>query len=377
MKGLYPSGKEAAGGAAIARVAIAAGGTGGHVFPALAVADELARRGVEVHFLGTSAGVEARAVPAAGYNLELLEMRGLRGSGWRRWAALPWALAKSVTAAMGILRRLRPGAVLAMGGYAAAPTGLAARLQGRSLVLHEQNAVPGLTIRLLRRLARRTLTGFPEAAEQLGARAEWVGTPVRRGLLDVDAPAGRYAERTGPLRVLVFGGSQGAQFLNREVPGCLAALAAERPVTVWHQAGRTEGATVERAYAEAGVEADVTPFIDDMAAAYAWCDLVFCRAGAATVAELAAVGVPSVLVPFPHAVDDHQRRNAEALVHRDAAVCLTQQEWSTEAVLGLLRGRLGERAELARMAEAAREFARPDAARIVADHCLEGGENAG
>ncbi|KPV39755.1 hypothetical protein AN478_10080 [Thiohalorhabdus denitrificans] len=359
------------------RVVIAAGGTGGHVFPALAVADELSRRGVEVHFVGTGAGVEARAVPAAGYPLHRLEMRGLRGSGWRRWAALPWALGRAVAAAGRTLLRLRPAAVLAMGGYVAAPAGLGAWVTRRPLVLHEQNAVPGLAIRLLRRLATRILTGFPEAAERLGPRARWVGTPVRTELLGLEEPARRYAERGGPLRVLVFGGSQGARFLNREVPPCLAGLAEERPVTVWHQAGRDEGEAVERAYADAGLEATVTPFIEDMAAAYAWCDLVFCRAGAATVAELEAAGVPAVLVPFPHAVDDHQRKNAEALVDRGAAVCLTQEEWEGREVIGLLRNRLADREALAAMGEAARGLARPEAAKAVADSCLEGREHAG
>jgi UDP-N-acetylglucosamine--N-acetylmuramyl-(pentapeptide) pyrophosphoryl-undecaprenol N-acetylglucosamine transferase len=358
------------------RVAIAAGGTGGHVFPALAVAEELRRRGVEVHFLGTRHGLEGRAVPAAGFPLAELEMRGLRGGGWRRWVGLPWALTRAVWTAGRALVRLRPAAVLGMGGYVAAPAGVAARLTGRPLVLHEQNAVPGLTIRLLARVARRILTGFPEAARALGDRAEWAGTPVRSALLGLPAPGERYAEREGPLRVLVFGGSQGARFLNEEIPALLARLAATgRGLQIWHQAGEREAETVRRAYAEAGLAAEVTPFIDDMAAAYQWCDLVFCRSGAGTVAELAAVGVPAVLVPFPHAVDDHQRRNAEALVERDAALCLDQSDWDADQVLHWLETEAGDRHRLTRMAEAAREFARPDAAARVAEACLEGGKD--
>ncbi|MEF8793411.1 undecaprenyldiphospho-muramoylpentapeptide beta-N-acetylglucosaminyltransferase [Thiohalorhabdus sp.] len=352
----------------MSRVVIAAGGTGGHVFPALAVAAELQARGVEVHFLGTPDGLETRAVPAAGFPLETVSMRGLRGGGWRRWTALPATLGRTVWAAGSALRRLRPSAVLAMGGYAAVPAGLAARLGGRRLVVHEQNAVPGLAVRSLRRLAERILTGFPEAAEALGPRAEWAGIPVRRQLLALPAPGQRYGNRQGPLRVLVFGGSQGARFLNRQVPSWLAA--GSRAIHVWHQSGERELEEVRSAYYEHGLEAEVVPFIDDMAAAFAWADLAVCRAGAATVAELAAVGLPAVLVPFPYAVDDHQRRNAEALVSRGAALCVAQSEWDPVALGARLDGDLGERSCLAEMAEAARAFARPDAAAVVADACL-------
>lgn len=351
------------------RVVIAAGGTGGHVFPALAVAAELRARGVEVHFLGTATGLEARAVPAAGYPLETVAMRGLRGGGWRRWAALPGGLGRAVWAARAVLRRLRPAAVLAMGGYVAVPAGLAARLSGRRLVLHEQNAVPGLAIRALRRLAARILTGFPEAAEVLGARARWAGIPVRRELLALPSPAERIAHREGPLRILVVGGSQGARFLNRRVPQWLQGV--DRPVTVRHQSGERELDEVRAAYAEQGMSAEVVPFIDDMAGAYAWADLAVCRAGAATVAELAAVGLPAVLVPYPHAVDDHQRRNAEALVERGAALCVPQAEWEDADLAARLNGELGERARLAVMGRAGRAFARPDAAAVVAEACLE------
>jgi UDP-N-acetylglucosamine--N-acetylmuramyl-(pentapeptide) pyrophosphoryl-undecaprenol N-acetylglucosamine transferase len=351
------------------RVVIAAGGTGGHVFPALAVAAELRARGVEVHFLGTASGLEARAVPAAGFPLETVDMRGLRGGGWRRWAALPGALGRAVWAARSVLRRLRPAAVLAMGGYVAVPAGLAARLGGTRLLLHEQNAVPGLAIRALRGMAAAVFTGFPEAAEVLGARARWAGIPVRAELLALPAPEARYAEREGPLRVLVFGGSQGARFLNQRVPAWLAGVG--RAVSVRHQAGERELDAVQAAYNDRGMAAEVTPFIDDMARAYAWADLVVCRAGAATVAELAAVGVPAVLVPYPYAVDDHQRRNAEALVSRGAALCVSQEEWDDAALAARLDGELGERARLAEMGEAARAFARPDAAAVVADACLQ------
>ncbi|MFB6259941.1 MAG: UDP-N-acetylglucosamine--N-acetylmuramyl-(pentapeptide) pyrophosphoryl-undecaprenol N-acetylglucosamine transferase, partial [Thiohalorhabdaceae bacterium] len=261
-----------------------------------------------------------------------------------------------------------------MGGYAAEPAGVAARLNGRRLVVHEQNAVPGLAVRALRRLAGRILTGFPEAAEALGPRAQWAGIPVRRQLLTLPAPGDRYGDRSGPLRILVFGGSQRARFLNREVPPWLAA--ATRPFSVRHQSGEQELEAVRAAYHEHGLEAEVVPFIDDMAAAFAWADLVVCRAGAATVAELAAVGVPAVLVPYPHAVDDHQRRNAEALVSRGAALCVPQSEWDRADLGSRLANDLGDRARLAEMAEAARAFARPDAAALVADACLEESHHA-
>ena len=362
-------GRRAGNGTGPTRVVIAAGGTGGHVFPALAVAGELRARGVEVHFLGTATGLEARAVPAAGFPLETMSMKGLRGGGWRRWAALPWTLSRAVWGAGTVLRRLGPAAVLGMGGYVSVPAGLAARLLGIPLVLHEQNAVPGLAIRVLGGQARRILTGFPEAAEAVGSRGEWAGIPVRSDLLALPPPESRFAERSGPLRVLVLGGSQGASFLNTRLPGCLARSG--RPLQVWHQAGERDAGAVRRAYASSGLTAEVAPFIEDMAAAYGWCDLAVCRAGAATVAELAAVGVPALLVPYPHAVDDHQRRNADALVRRGAAECVTQAEWDDDAVTGRLAGELGDRAVLAGMAEAARAFARPEAARLVAERCVE------
>ena len=351
------------------RVVMAAGGTGGHVFPALAVAEELRSRGVEVTFVGSSGGMESRVVPERGFALEVLGMQALRGSGWRGWLALPARLGRALAAAIGLLRRLRPSAVVAMGGYAAAPVGLAAGLMGRRLVVHEQNAVPGLTNRLLRPFARAILTGFPEAAEALGRKAEWVGTPVRGELSPLAETGERTGDREGPLRVLAFGGSQGARFLNERLPMALARARPAIGLTVRHQAGRGRARAVLDAYGEAGVEADVTPFIDDMRAALAWCDLAFCRAGASTVAELASMGVPAVLVPFPHAVDDHQRRNAEALVSRGAAVCIPQSEWDDEAVAARLDGDLGDRTVLARMGDAARGFARPDAAARVADAC--------
>jgi UDP-N-acetylglucosamine--N-acetylmuramyl-(pentapeptide) pyrophosphoryl-undecaprenol N-acetylglucosamine transferase len=355
----------------MSRVAIAAGGTGGHVFPALAVAEALRERGVEVHFLGTASGLEARAVPAAGFPLTTLDVSGVRRAGWRRRLGLPLALGRSVAAAWRALRTIRPAVVLGMGGYASAPAGLAARLRGARLVVHEQNAVPGLTNRLLAPLARRVLAGFPEAARRLGRRAEAVGIPVRRSLLGLPGPRERLGGRSGPLRVLVFGGSQGARFLNETVPaGLLRAAQSGVELEVRHQSGGPMRDQVAAAYAEAPFAAGVESFIDDMAEAYTWCDLAFCRAGAGTVAELAAVGVPAVLVPYPYAVDDHQRRNAQALADRDAAVLVDQGDTNAGGVADWLRGELGDRERLAAMGEAARGWARPDAAEVVAAACL-------
>lgn len=351
----------------MSRVVIAAGGTGGHVFPALAVATELREQGVEVHFLGTAAGLEARAVPAAGFPLVTVPMRGLRGAGWRRWAALPYALNRAVWSARKALRRLRPDSVLAMGGYVAVPAGIAARTAGCPLLLHEQNAVPGLGIRALKGLATRIFTGFPETARQLGDRAEWAGIPVRRELLGLPDPERRYRDRQGPLRVLAFGGSQGARFLNQRLPASLGL--ARGSLEIRHQTGERELPAVREAYRSRGLEAEPLAFIEDMAGAYSWADLVVSRAGAATIAELAAVGMPAILVPFPHAADRHQHRNAEALVSRGAAECIPQEEWQDSDVAGRLDGPLGDRSRLSSMGSAARAFGRPDAARVVAAAC--------
>ncbi len=353
------------------RVVIAAGGTGGHVYPALAVAAELQDRGVDVHFMGTATGLEARVVPAAGFPLATVAMQGLRRSGWRRWVALPWSLNRAVWGACQVLKRLRPHTVLAMGGYVTVPTGLAARLIGCPLILHEQNAVPGRAIRFLKGLASRILTGFPEAASQLDCRAEWVGIPVRRELLMNEALwQPRDSGHEGPLRILAFGGSQGAHFLNQHLPVCLGQT--RHAVEIYHQAGEKELLKVREAYKDQGIVAETTAFIEDMARAYAKADLAICRSGAATVAELAVVGMPAVLVPFPFAVGAHQHRNAEALVKRGAAVCIPQETWQDKEVARRLDGDLGNRRQLAAMGEAARTFGQSEAARMVAQACEEG-----
>ena len=346
------------------RVMIMAGGTGGHIFPGLAVAKVLRARGADVSWLGTPAGLENRLVPQAGIDFDTIPIQGLRGRGLAGWLAAPLRVLRAAWQARSILRRRRPQCVLSMGGYVAGPGALAARLMGIPLVIHEQNAIAGLTNRLLRPLARRIMTGFPETLP----RGEHVGNPVREDIAAIDAPEHRMADREGPLRVLVVGGSQGAAAFSDVVPAGLAGIEASTRPQIVHQAGRQLDETV-RAYQRAGIEGDVCEFIDDMAGAWARTDLAICRAGALTVAELAAAGVASVLVPFPHAVDDHQTANARFLSDAGAAWLVDQREFSAEWLATLLK-RL-TREELTAMAGKARKLARNDAAERVADACLE------
>lgn len=354
------------------KIVIMAGGTGGHVFPALAVADVLRARGHEVVWIGTRAGLEARVVPATGIPVEWIDVGGLRGKGWRTLLMSPWRVARAVQQARRIFRRLRPAAALGMGGFASGPGGLAARLSGCPLVLHEQNAVPGVTNRALSHLARRVLEGFP-GSFSAARRAEFIGNPVRSAIAALPVPELRFAGRIGALRVLVIGGSQGAQVLNQIVPAAIAQWQARPRPEVWHQTGARDAEAVTAAYREHGVEARVTAFIEDMAAAYGWADLAVCRAGALTIAELAAAGLGAVLVPFAAAVDDHQTRNAQFLVRAAAAELLPQAALSAASLQAELQ-RLGEdRKILLAMAQRARALARPQAALKVAEACLQAG----
>ncbi len=349
-------------------VLIAAGGTGGHVYPALAAARELADRSVPVAWVGTRAGLEARVLPGTGIAVEWLAMTGLRGKGWTGWLGAPWRLAAATWAARRIIRRLAPRAVLGMGGYVAAPVGLAARMAGVPLVIHEQNAVAGLANRLLARWAARILTGFPDA---FGERGEWVGNPVRAAVTALPPPETRLAEHRGPLRLLILGGSQGALALNRRVPEAVAGLPEALRPEILHQAGPATVETARAAYREAGVEAQVVEYIEAMDEAYGWADLVVARAGALTVAELSAAGLGAVLVPLPWATDDHQTANARHLADAGAADVLPQDDLEKGALAPLLARLLVDREALSRMAAAARTMARPDAARRVADACME------
>ncbi|MFN3843599.1 MAG: undecaprenyldiphospho-muramoylpentapeptide beta-N-acetylglucosaminyltransferase [Rehaibacterium terrae] len=350
-------------------VVILAGGTGGHIFPGLAVAQALRERAVPVLWVGAHGGMETRLVPAAGFAIETIAIGALRGKGMLTLLLAPLRVLRAVAQAWSLLRRHRPRAVISFGGFVAGPGGLAAWLQRRPLLVHEQNRAPGLTNRVLARIAQRVLCGFPDSFS--GIDTETVGNPVRAEIAVVPPPAQRFAGREGALRLLVLGGSQGARALNVALPKALAALRHQLEVQVRHQCGQALHAEAERAYAEAGVAASVEPFIDDMAEAYGWADLVVCRAGALTLAELCAAGVGSVLVPFPQAVDDHQTRNAEYLVERGAARLVPQADDLAERLTANLRELLADRAALLAMAQAARALAMPEAAQRVAEACLE------
>jgi UDP-N-acetylglucosamine--N-acetylmuramyl-(pentapeptide) pyrophosphoryl-undecaprenol N-acetylglucosamine transferase len=351
-------------------VMIMAGGTGGHVYPALAVAAELGPAGAAVTWLGTRRGLEARVVPQAGIPLDFITIAGLRGKGIPTALAAPFRLLRALLQSLVAIRRRRPDVVLGMGGFAAGPGGLAAWLLRKPLVIHEQNAVPGLTNRLLARLARRVLEAFP-GSFPTAVPAEHVGNPVRRVVLEVPPPEQRVATRLGALRLLVLGGSQGAQALNRVVPAALGRKGDPGAVDVWHQAGVGHLEATQAWYREEEVTGRVVGYIEEMAEAYAWADVVLCRAGAMTIAELSAVGVASILVPLPHAVDDHQTRNARYLADPGAAILLPQSDLDAPRLASLLKELAASRERLTSMARTARALARPDAARQVANTCLE------
>jgi len=349
---------------------IMAGGTGGHVFPALATARVLRDRGYEIVWLGTRRGIEARLVPAQGIPVEWLSVSGLRGKGLLTLAAAPFRLALALLQAIRAVRKHAPQVVLGAGGFASGPGGVAAWLLGRPLVVHEQNAVAGLTNRILARLASRVLEGFPGSFGR-GVKAERVGNPVRPEITAIAPPERRYAGREGRARLLVFGGSQGAQRLNAVVPAALGELPESLRPDVLHQTGTRGLDDTIHAYRSRGIEADVRPFIDDMAGAYGWADLAVCRSGALTVAELAAAGLPAVLVPFPAAVDDHQTRNAQFAVEKGAAVLLPESTLTPNSLATTLRELLeAGRPRLERMARAARSTAITDADRRLADACM-------
>jgi len=342
---------------------IMAGGTGGHVFPGLAVADELRAAGWDVVWMGAKAGMEARLVPAHGYRMAYVRATALRGKGLLAALLLPANLLVGFAQAARAIFRLRPDVVLGMGGYVAFPGGMMASLLARPLAVHEQNAVAGLANRVLARLADRAMTAFPEALPG----AEWTGNPVRREIAAIAAPAARFAGRSGPLKLLVVGGSLGAQALNECVPQALARLE-PRPAVV-HQSGDKHLEALRAHYRAAGVDGELVAFIDDMARRYAEADLVLCRAGAITVAELAAAGLASVLVPFPHAVDDHQSANARFLADQGAALLVPQAGLTPEKLAATLRAL--DRPRLLEMARRARHLGKPDAARVVAARCME------
>jgi UDP-N-acetylglucosamine--N-acetylmuramyl-(pentapeptide) pyrophosphoryl-undecaprenol N-acetylglucosamine transferase len=352
-------------------VLIMAGGTGGHIFPALAAARVLRERGFEPVWLGTQRGLEAKLVPPQQIEIEWISVSGLRGKGIATWFAAPFKLALAVWQSLKVMHRRRPAVVLGAGGFVSGPGGIAAWLTRRPLVIHEQNAIAGMTNRMLSRFARRVLEAFP-ASFPASAHAQRVGNPVRREIAALSAPAQRFAERSGPLRVLIFGGSQGAARLNTVVPAAFAMIdAAHRPQII-HQAGERHIAAARDMYAKHGVDADVRAFIDDMAEVYAWADLVICRSGALTVSEIAAAGVGAVFIPFAAAVDDHQTRNAQFLVDAEAALLIPESELAPLRLYETLRSLFAAgREKFADMAVRARALAITDAEVRHADACVD------
>ncbi|UUM21358.1 undecaprenyldiphospho-muramoylpentapeptide beta-N-acetylglucosaminyltransferase [Mycoavidus sp. SF9855] len=347
---------------------IVAGGTGGHVFPGLAVAHRMRRHGWHVVWLGNPTGMEAALVPKHGIPIEFVRFGGLRGKGLRTKLMLPINLLRAAWQSLRVLAKIKPTVVLGMGGYISFPAGVMAVLSGRPFILHEQNSIAGLANRVLAKIARRVLVAFPDVLP----RAEWTGNPLRDALMDLPEPAQRYRQRSGRLRLLVVGGSLGAAALNEVVPRALSALAVDEQPHVVHQAGVRQIDALRANYAAAGLhdheQIELTPFIEDMAKAYADADLVICRAGAMTIAEIAAVGVAALLVPFPHAVDDHQTTNAAFLSTHGAAVMIQQRELSADKLAAWLQTQTRE--ALSQMAERARLLAKPDAAEQVSKICL-------
>ncbi|MGQ7242417.1 undecaprenyldiphospho-muramoylpentapeptide beta-N-acetylglucosaminyltransferase [Salinicola sp. V024] len=351
------------------RVLIMAGGTGGHVVPALSLARALRERGVTVEWLGSPRGIENRLVPADGIPLNQIDVTGLRGKGLAGWLAIPWRLTRAIRQSRRVIQRFDPQLVVGLGGFASGPGGLAARLSGKPLVVHEQNAVAGLTNRSLARLATRVYAAFPGAFP--GGKAEVVGNPVRADIAALGERPRTAEQMNGrALRLLVLGGSLGAQSLNQKLPEALAALTLSPRPEVRHQAGRDKDDGTREAYRAAGVAAEVSAFIDDMAEAYDWADIIVCRAGALTIAELSAAAKPSLLVPFPHAVDDHQTHNARHLVEAGGAELIQQAELTPERLQAALESLL-QPDVLARMAVQARRVAHLDAVDRLVDGCME------
>jgi len=350
-------------------VMIMAGGTGGHIFPGLAVARALRERDVPVLWLGSDGGMETRLVPANDLPIATIAVSGVRGKDLKTLLAAPFALLRAVRQAGRVMRESDPRAVVSFGGFAAGPGGVAAWLQRRPLIVHEQNRAPGMTNRVLARVAKRVLCGFPDSFT--GVSSETVGNPVRAEIALLPAPAQRMAGRTGALRLLVLGGSQGARAINGTVPKVIAQLCTKHVFDIRHQCGEKMLDETRRAYAEVGVDASIEPFITDMAAAYGWADLVIGRAGALTIAEICAAGVASVLVPFPGAVDDHQARNADYLKQRDAGDWLRQDAQLESGLRERVDALAENREQLLAMAKAARAASFPDAASRVASIVLQ------
>ena len=344
---------------------IMAGGTGGHIFPGLAVAEELRARGWRVHWLGAPGSMESRIVPQHGFPLELIDFSGVRGKGLATLALLPLRLLRAFWQALQVVRRVKPDVVEGLGGYITFPGGMMGVLCGKPLVLHEQNSVAGMANKVLAGVADRVFTAFPDVLK----KAQWVGNPLRAAFTRQAAPSERFVGRTGPLRLLVVGGSLGAQALNDIVPRALALIPAENRPVVTHQSGATQIDTLRANYQAAGVQAELTPFIDDTASAFAAADIIVCRAGASTVTEIAAVGAAAIFVPFPFAVDDHQTTNARFLVSAGGGWLVQQSDLTPEGLAKMLLN--SERTALVDIAEKAKNMQKINATREVVAACEE------
>ncbi|QDP00344.1 undecaprenyldiphospho-muramoylpentapeptide beta-N-acetylglucosaminyltransferase [Thalassotalea sp. PS06] len=352
-------------------ILIMAGGTGGHIFPGLAVADYLKQQGWQVHWLGTAARMEAKVVPNHGYDISFIDIAGLRGKGMRSWLSAPFKIIHSVKQSLAVIDKVKPDVVLGMGGYASAPGGLASKIRGIPLVLHEQNAAAGLSNRLLAKIASKVLAAFPGAFQSM-ANVEVVGNPVRADIIELLQSNISSEDKTTVSRnVLVVGGSLGAKVLNDTVPLAVSQMKSQN-IALWHQTGAGHFAAVNETYESLGIDAEqvkVSEFIDDMAAAYAWADVVICRAGALTVSELALAGKPAIFVPLPHAVDDHQTKNAMFLVNAGAATLMPQTQLSATALAQQLTTLFSSEQNLINMGKASVQAARPDATEHVSKIC--------
>jgi UDP-N-acetylglucosamine--N-acetylmuramyl-(pentapeptide) pyrophosphoryl-undecaprenol N-acetylglucosamine transferase len=344
---------------------VMAGGTGGHIFPGLAVAEALRERAWRVHWLGGAGSMESQLVPPRGFAFETIAFSGVRGKGLKTLVLLPLRLIKAFWQSIAVVRRVQPDVVIGLGGYITFPAGMMSVLLGKPLVLHEQNSVAGMANRILAAVADRVFTAFPDVLN----KAAWVGNPLRPAFLQQPGPAERLGSRSGPLRLLVVGGSLGAKALNEMVPKALALIPADRRPSVVHQSGAKQIDELRANYRAAGVEADLTPFIEDTAKAYAQADLIVCRAGASTVTEIAAVGAAAVFVPFPSAVDDHQTTNAKFLVDAGGGWLVQQRDLRPEWLADLLQKT--ERQELVRRAVAAKRMQKTQATSEVVAACEE------
>lgn len=344
---------------------VMAGGTGGHIFPGLAVAQALREQGWKVHWLGAPGSMEERLVPPQGFPLETIDFSGVRGKGLLTLALLPLRLLKAFAQAWAVVRRVRPDVVIGLGGYISFPGGMMATLAGKPLILHEQNSVAGMANKVLANVASRVFCAFPNALPG----AQWVGNPLRQAFLQQPPPAERFAGRSGPLRILVVGGSLGARALNDTVPQALALIPPEQRPQVRHQSGAKQMQALQASYAAAGVQAELTPFIDDTASAYAQADLVICRAGASTVTELAAVGAAAIYVPFPHAVDDHQTTNARFVVDAGGGWVVQQTALSPEKLAHMIQNM--QRSTLLETAQKAKMMQKTEATAAVVAACQE------